>query len=206
MKSFFEAIEISAEDAGEISPAAIVEYLTSSLTEIESAILIRSFGIDCAKQNYPTIAFELGISKSRIGYTRAKGIRKLLHPTRREAILAGATTARWARRDKDLQQLRSQVLQLSSKMEGLSAFVEHVLKTPAISKMLANEKESLDRPIDDMKMTVRTTNCLKVEKIFTIRELLSRSEKELLKTASIGRKSLDEIMNTLAGRGQSLRQ
>lgn len=59
-------------------------------------------------------------------------------------------------------------------------------------------------PIDELDLTVRSTNCLKAERIFYIGDLIIRSEVELLKTPNLGRKSLDEIKSVLAERGLSL--
>ncbi len=60
------------------------------------------------------------------------------------------------------------------------------------------------RPIDDLELTVRSTNCLKAESIFFIGDLVQRTEVELLKTPNFGKKSLTEIKDVLASRGLSL--
>jgi len=56
-------------------------------------------------------------------------------------------------------------------------------------------------PIDDLKLSVRTLNCLKQEKIFYIGELIQRTENQLLKAPNLGRKSLNEIKDALALKG-----
>ena len=60
------------------------------------------------------------------------------------------------------------------------------------------------RPIDDLELTMRSGNCLKVEKIYHIGDLVQRTEEELLKGPNLGRKSLNEIKEVLALRGLSL--
>ncbi len=60
------------------------------------------------------------------------------------------------------------------------------------------------RPIDDLELTVRSANCLKAESIYYIGDLIQRSEVELLKTPNLGKKSLTEIKDVLAGHGLSL--
>ena len=62
----------------------------------------------------------------------------------------------------------------------------------------------LSRPIDDLKIPVRTRNCLKAENIFSIGDLLQRTESELIKTPNLGRKALNEIKETLSSRGLEL--
>ena len=61
------------------------------------------------------------------------------------------------------------------------------------------------RPVDDLDLTVRSLKSLKAENIHCIRDLIQRTEDELLKTPRLGRKSLDEIKEVLALRGLSLR-
>ncbi|MBK1725642.1 DNA-directed RNA polymerase subunit alpha [Halorhodospira neutriphila] len=60
------------------------------------------------------------------------------------------------------------------------------------------------RPIDDLELTVRSANCLKAESIHYVGDLVQRTEVELLKTPNLGKKSLNEIKETLASYGLSL--
>lgn len=60
------------------------------------------------------------------------------------------------------------------------------------------------RPVDDLELTVRSANCLKVENIYYIGDLIQRTEAELLRTPNLGRKSLNEIKEVLATRELSL--
>ena len=62
----------------------------------------------------------------------------------------------------------------------------------------------LMRPVDDLELTVRSANCLKAENIYSIGDLIQRTENELLKTPNLGKKSLTEIKDVLAQRGLSL--
>lgn len=59
-------------------------------------------------------------------------------------------------------------------------------------------------PIEDLELTVRSTNCLKAENIYFVGDLIQRSENELLKTPNLGKKSLTEIKNVLASHSLSL--
>lgn len=60
------------------------------------------------------------------------------------------------------------------------------------------------RPIEDLELTVRSTNCLKAENIYHVGDLVQRTEAELLKTPNLGRKSLTEIKMILASHGLAL--
>ena len=59
-------------------------------------------------------------------------------------------------------------------------------------------------PLDVLNLNVRYINNLKQESVFYIGELVRMSEKELLKTPRLGKKSVDEIKIALAEIGLSL--
>jgi DNA-directed RNA polymerase subunit alpha len=64
--------------------------------------------------------------------------------------------------------------------------------------------EHLDRSVDELELSVRSYNCLKNADIKTIRDLVQRSESEMLKTKNFGRKSLNEIKEILSEMGLGL--
>jgi DNA-directed RNA polymerase subunit alpha len=64
--------------------------------------------------------------------------------------------------------------------------------------------ENLDKSVEELELSVRSYNCLKNANIRTIRELVQKSEGEMLKTKNFGRKSLNEIKEILSGMGLSL--
>ncbi|HUF02888.1 MAG TPA: DNA-directed RNA polymerase subunit alpha [Aridibacter sp.] len=59
----------------------------------------------------------------------------------------------------------------------------------------------LDRSVDELELSVRSYNCLKNADVRTIRDLIRRSEKEMLGTKNFGKKSLNEIKDLLNGMG-----
>ena len=89
--------------------------------------------------------------------------------------------------------------------QQLSAFVD----LEAIAEQEAKKEQNdfdplLLRSIEELELTVRSTNCLKAESIFLIGDLIQRSEFDLLKTPNLGKKSLNEIKDVLASKGLSL--
>ena len=64
--------------------------------------------------------------------------------------------------------------------------------------------ENLDKSVEELELSVRSYNCLKNANIRTIRELVQKTEAEMLKTKNFGRKSLNEIKEILHGMGLSL--
>jgi len=71
-------------------------------------------------------------------------------------------------------------------------------------KPLPVYNENLDRSVEELELSVRSYNCLKNANITTIRELVQKSEQEMLKTKNFGRKSLNEIKEILAAMGLGL--
>jgi DNA-directed RNA polymerase subunit alpha len=64
--------------------------------------------------------------------------------------------------------------------------------------------ENLLRPIEDLNFSVRSANCLQSADLKYVGELVQRTENDLLKTKNFGRKSLNEIKETLHNLGLDL--
>jgi DNA-directed RNA polymerase subunit alpha len=60
--------------------------------------------------------------------------------------------------------------------------------------------------IEELELGVRSYNCLKRAGIQTVGDLISKSEAELNAIPNFGKKSIDEVIETLHARGLSLRQ
>jgi DNA-directed RNA polymerase subunit alpha len=60
-------------------------------------------------------------------------------------------------------------------------------------------RDTLDRSVDELELSVRSANCLKAANIRTIGELVIKSENEMLQYRNFGRKSLKEITEILEG-------
>ncbi|SHO44912.1 DNA-directed RNA polymerase subunit alpha [Desulfopila aestuarii] len=56
----------------------------------------------------------------------------------------------------------------------------------------------LDKPVEDLELSVRSANCLKNAEINYIGDLAQKSDQEMLKTKNFGRKSLNEIKALLS--------
>jgi DNA-directed RNA polymerase subunit alpha len=65
-------------------------------------------------------------------------------------------------------------------------------------------KELLNRSVEEMELSVRSSNCLKTANIKQIGELVQKTESEMLRYRNFGRKSLNEIKEILAEMGLSL--
>ena len=64
--------------------------------------------------------------------------------------------------------------------------------------------EHLDKSVEELELSVRSYNCLKNANIKTLRELVQKTEGDMLKTKNFGRKSLNEIKDILQTMGLNL--
>jgi DNA-directed RNA polymerase subunit alpha len=65
-------------------------------------------------------------------------------------------------------------------------------------------KELLERSVEELELSVRSSNCLKAANLKTLGELVTKSESDMLKYRNFGRKSLKEIADILDGMGLHL--
>jgi len=68
----------------------------------------------------------------------------------------------------------------------------------------AKLKEVLGQPVEMIELSSRASNCLKVARIKTIRDLVTKKSEELMAVKNFGKKSLDEIKDRLKDMGLSL--
>ncbi|MBI1926309.1 DNA-directed RNA polymerase subunit alpha [Candidatus Poribacteria bacterium] len=80
-------------------------------------------------------------------------------------------------------------------------YVEPVVE---IDEEKMQREKYLSKPVAELELSVRSANCLEAAKITTIRDLVVKTEQEMLKFRNFGRKSLNEIKDILASMGLSL--
>ena len=60
--------------------------------------------------------------------------------------------------------------------------------------------------IEELDLSVRSSNCLRRAGINTVEDLINKTEDELLKVRNLGRKSFEEVLNKLDSLGVSLKE
>ena len=73
---------------------------------------------------------------------------------------------------------------------------EYVETAPVETEHLHNP--NLYRQVDELELSVRSSNCLKSANITYIGELVQKTDQEMLKTKNFGRKSLRELKEILS--------
>ena len=89
--------------------------------------------------------------------------------------------------------------------EHLKLFIGLIDSTEGIEIMADKEEDTkekvLEMSIEELELSVRFFNCLKRAGINTVQELTLKTEDEMIKIRTLGRKSLDEVNNKLAEMG-----
>lgn len=103
-------------------------------------------------------------------------------------------------------------ISLSAKIlqEHLSLFINLTHDVSDVEIMIEKEEEQKDKiletTIEELELSVRSSNCLKRAGINTVEELTEKSEEDLMKVRNLGRKSLQEIKERLAELTLSLKK
>ncbi len=85
----------------------------------------------------------------------------------------------------------------------LAAPIEETAEEKA-AQVFAKRQTLLAKPVSELEMGVRATNCLQAAKIHTVGELVALNDADLLKVRSFGKTSLREVKRKLADMGLSL--
>ncbi|MBR1779648.1 MAG: DNA-directed RNA polymerase subunit alpha [Clostridia bacterium] len=105
-----------------------------------------------------------------------------------------------------------EAIALASKilMEHLKLFI-NLSQDKGTSELLldgdpAEIEKVLGITIDDMDLSVRAYNCLKRAGIYTVQDLINKTEAEMVKVRNLGRKSLNEIIKKINSYGVDLKR
>jgi len=93
-------------------------------------------------------------------------------------------------------------------IDHLYSVVELSNKAMAEDFMIERKNEessrNLEKPIEDLDLSVRSYNCLKRAGIHTLGELIEKTEEDMMKVRNLGKKSLKEVKQKLEELGLSL--
>jgi len=68
-----------------------------------------------------------------------------------------------------------------------------VEEEPEEDESIVRVRTLLNMRVDELELSVRSSNCLRAANIQSLKELVTKSESEMLKYRNFGRKSLNEI-------------
>lgn len=96
---------------------------------------------------------------------------------------------------------------MSDHLDLFMQFVDNVKNVEIMVKKEDEKKEKiLEMSIEELDLSVRSSNCLKRAGINLVDDLVKKTEDEMMRVRNLGRKSLDEVTQKLASLGLSLKQ
>jgi DNA-directed RNA polymerase alpha subunit len=96
----------------------------------------------------------------------------------------------------ELEKLRGDLVTLYYKVRDTYFILEKFMEVEEqrrISVIIAEAREKLDVPIEELGLTVLTSNVLKLNNIFTLGQLISYTERDIFCIENLGRKSMMDI-------------
>ena len=77
------------------------------------------------------------------------------------------------------------------------------IKESKVDKEVLRIRNLLKTRVDELELSVRSSNCLRAANIVTLKDLVQKTESQMLKYRNFGRKSLSELQRVLAEFGLS---
>lgn len=176
------------DDAREISIPGI-SAAVATLTEREQSVLMLRFQ---QKKTLEQCGKEFGVTRERIRQIEAKALRKLRHPSRVNMMKAVPLT--------ELQAQHSEYNKLEKEYEWLKKAFESFTAQkaePGVIIPMVKRAESLDTPIENLDLSVRSFNCLKRAGKNTLRAVADMSAYDVKQVRNLGRKSVLEVRDKL---------
>ena len=174
-----------------------IRFAISTLTEREEDVIKLRFkeGLTLRETGQ-----RQNVTQERVRQIEAKAIRKLRHPTRKRLMIATPLS--------EVQEMQERYNLLSREHELLVKAMELIqgkATTPQSIEKMANAAVWMQTELEDLDLSVRTYNCLKRANKNTLRDLVEMRPSDLQKVRNLGRKSFDEVVNTLKRYGLSLK-
>ncbi len=189
------AIFQSEEDALKIYLPGLSLAL-ATLNEREQDVLKRRFS---EKLTLRAVGKIHGLTQERARQIEAKALRKLRMPSLKNMFVAVPLT--------EIKEQNIEYQKLSREYELLATAFEMLTAKkadPEVVVPLAEMAVTMQTPISDLDLSVRSFNCLKRAGKNTLRDIVEMTENDLLQIRNLGRKSAEEIIGKIKSYGLDL--
>jgi hypothetical protein len=189
------AIFQSEEDALKIYLPGLSLAL-ATLNEREQDVLKRRFS---EKLTLRAVGKIHGLTQERARQIEAKALRKLRMPSLKNMFVAVPLT--------EIKEQNIEYQKLSREHELLATAFEMLTAKkadPEVVVPLAEMAVTMQTPISDLDLSVRSFNCLKRAGKNTLRDIVEMTEDDLLQIRNLGRKSAEEIIGKIKSYGLDL--
>ncbi|MBU1112216.1 MAG: hypothetical protein KJ896_05560, partial [Nanoarchaeota archaeon] len=166
---------------------SIVHDVLDTLTERERDVIGIRFGLYSNEpKTFEQAGHDFSVTRERVRQIEAKALRKLQHPMRSKKLkgLIGLAT------DRD-------VMAYKTGLEEQERREQEYLREGY--NMKGEPNPFLEKPIDELEVSIRTKNCLDRLGVKTVEELVEYSQVDLLRSGHFGNKSLREVREELEG-------
>lgn len=194
-----------------------VSMVLSTLTEREADVIRRRFGIERDRETLKEISISYDVSSSAIGQTERRAKNKLRHPVRSRHL--NNINVSWYNildranlLSKQIEKRDIKIEEMNQRISGLERENLAIEKCRQAAKLLhflishgGEDKRIalLDKPVSELELSVRNANCLEVIGVVTVRDLVVKTEAEMLNHKHYGKISLNELKVILNDMGLS---
>lgn len=175
--------------------AHIAKVLNENLTEKQIYIMTMRYGLDITEvtHTYQEIADALLLTKERIRQILQKSLRTLRRSNQaRQLSLAS---------QQDIYELK---YELKDEIKRLKSELMSIRGSASNYSYSYTSEPIPDISIDELELSVRTEQTMYRMKIKNLRDLVRKTESDLLRQRNFGKVSLEEVKATLAKKGLKL--
>jgi DNA-directed RNA polymerase alpha subunit len=126
-------------------------------------------------------------------------------PSKKEEAQALAYKSAYERTEANLLRAYERLKELNNNPK-IKAIIDDAEIAKNAKKYDQREKEKAEAIENNLDLGARALNCLKAENIFTLKDLLSKTENELMKIPNMGKLTLKQIKDTLASKKLKLKR
>lgn len=183
----------------------IFDSVLETLTEREQGVLRSRYGLDDGvRKSLEDVGKDYMVTGERIRQIEEKALRKLRHPARSRRLKI-ALYDKSSGTDKrntlvDYGKHFETILKEEMACYGQGEVeIEEMLFSNLLlaisSNGIAEDADIIGKPIEELKLSVRSFNCLKRAGVSTVGDMIKLSYDDLLKVRNLGRKSLEEVVD-----------
>ena len=184
--NLIEALDMEPVDVIKNFELRLNRIMLEHMTAKDQFILMHIYA---HQKTFKDVANALGITESRVQQLHAKALRRLNY--HRKYILIGVYSApELAAKQKFEEYILS--MRDSWTYESALDYIKNHKKPYCPIK---------DDDINDLELSIRSSNCLKRAGITTVQQLTEKTVEDMMKVRNLGRKSLKEIRNKLQSLG-----
>lgn len=190
-------INVEVLNLNENSIAQVLSGISSFLSKQELFVIENRYlnGNFQKKKTLEELGSKLGLTRERIRQIEVKAINKLRHPSKSKFIKEKLVSVIF----KGQESLESSLTK--NKIDELQIELNKLRQRLGAKENI----NTIDKPIQELELSVRASNCLRKLGIKTLNELANKDKLKMLRVRNLGKKTLFELRRILHSFGLSFR-